>query len=131
MDEDATKLDAGDNDSNKYKMKAICNSAVYTRESESSHLPGLYYLVFWKGYLEEENTWELALAVQHFRKLINLFYKDHPDKPTVTFEANDTTSSMAKPIIKPTTKPTVRPMTPKQKRGRPSGHNTNKQAKKN
>ena len=56
MDEnDATELDAGD-DSSEYEVEAIRDSAVYTRESESGHLPGLYYLVSWKGYPEEENT---------------------------------------------------------------------------
>ena len=63
VDENATELDAGDNVSGKYKVEAIRDSAVYARESESGHLPGLYYLVSWKGYLEEENTWEPASAV--------------------------------------------------------------------
>ena len=43
-------------DDKKYEVEAICHSAVYARESESGHLPGLYYLVSWKGYPEEENT---------------------------------------------------------------------------
>ena len=55
VDENGTKLDAGDNKGNKYKVKAICDSAVYAREL-AGHLPGLYYLVSWKGYLEEKNT---------------------------------------------------------------------------
>ena len=50
------ELDAGDNDSGEYEVEAIRDSAVYARESESGHLPGLYYLVSWKGYPEEENT---------------------------------------------------------------------------
>ena len=45
MDENATELDAGNNDSKEYKMKAICNSAVYAQKSELGHLPRLYYLV--------------------------------------------------------------------------------------
>ena len=40
------ELDAGDNESGKYEVEAICDSAVYARESESGHLLGLYYLVF-------------------------------------------------------------------------------------
>ena len=54
-DENAMELDVG-KDSGEYKVKAIRDSAVYARKSESGHLPGLYYLVFWKGYLEEKNT---------------------------------------------------------------------------
>ena len=49
------ELNAGD-DSKEYKVEAIQDSAVYTMESESGHLPGLYYLVAWKGYPKEENT---------------------------------------------------------------------------
>ena len=30
----------------KYKVENICNSAIYARDSETSHLIGLYYLVF-------------------------------------------------------------------------------------
>ena len=110
MDENATELDAGDNHSGEYKVEAIWDSAVYARESESGHLPGLYYLVSWKGYPEKENTWELASAVQHLRKLISLFHKDHSDKPMATSPAIDTAPPMARP---------TEPL--KRKRGRPRG----------
>ena len=72
------EFDTGD-DGEEYKVEAIWDSAVYTKESKSGHLPGLYYLISWNGYPEEENTWEPASVVQHFRKLINLFHKNHPD----------------------------------------------------
>ena len=62
VNKNAKELDAGD-DSGEYKVEAIWNSAVYARESELGHLPGFYYLLSWKGYSEEENTWELASAV--------------------------------------------------------------------
>ena len=45
-----------DGDKGKYVVEAIRDSAVYARELESGHLPGLYYLVSWKRYPEEENT---------------------------------------------------------------------------
>ena len=125
VDKDVTELDAGDNESGEYEVEAICNSAVYAREL-AGHLPGLYYLVSWKGYPEEENTWEPALAVQHLRKLISSFYKDHPDKSTATSEAIDTATPMARPTIKPAAKPTVRPTAPKQKQGRPLDKSSNK-----
>ena len=38
-----------------YKVEVIWNSAIYTKESESGYFLGLYYLVFWKSYLEEKN----------------------------------------------------------------------------
>ena len=41
------KLDAGDN-SKEYEVETIWDNAVYAMESESGHLPGLYYLVAWK-----------------------------------------------------------------------------------
>ena len=62
MDEDVTELDAGDNKGGEYKLEAIRDNMVYTKES-AGHLPGLYYLVSWKDYLEEENTWEPTSAV--------------------------------------------------------------------
>ena len=45
VDKNTTKLDAGDNKGSEYKMEAICNNAVYAKESKSGHLLGLYYLV--------------------------------------------------------------------------------------
>ena len=39
------EFDAGDDDGGEYKVEAIWDSAVYARETESGHLPGLYYLV--------------------------------------------------------------------------------------
>ena len=122
---ESTKLDAGDDKSGEYEVKAIQDSAVYARESGSGHLPGLYYLVFWKSYLEEENTWKPYSAVQHLRKLISSFHKDHPDKPTAIFETIDIAPSMTRPTIKPAAN-----SAPKQKKGQPV-NSTNKWAKKN
>ena len=62
VDNENVELDAGD-ENGEYEVETIWDSEVYARESESGHLPGLYYLVLWKGYPEEENTWELASAV--------------------------------------------------------------------
>ena len=114
---------AGNNDSKEYKVEAIQDSAVHRRESESGYLPGLYYLVLWKGYPEKKNSWKPALAVQYLRKLISLFYKDHLDKTTATFPTINTAPLMAKPTVKPTEPP-------KYKRGW-SVNSTNKQAKTN
>ena len=56
IDENVTKLDASNNESEKYKLETIFYNAVYEKKSKSGYLPRLYYLVFWKGYLEEKNT---------------------------------------------------------------------------
>ena len=48
VDENATelvKLDVGNNKSSKYKVKKICDNAVYTRNS-MGYLSELYYLIF-------------------------------------------------------------------------------------
>ncbi len=110
--ETALKLDKGD--SEEYEVEAICDSAVYAKESDSGHhLPGLYYLVSWKGYSEEENIWEPALAVLHLCKLMSTFYHDYPEKPTATSPSIDSAPLMARPTAKPRAKASS-----KQKRGR-------------
>ena len=121
------EFNVGDNESGEFKVKAIWDSAVYARESRLGHLLGLYYLVLWKGYPEEENTWEPASTFQHLRKLISLFHKDHLNKPTATSPAINTVPPMVRSIIRPTVK-SFEP--PKQKQGQPA-NNTNKRAKKN
>ena len=63
VSEEVPELDFSDKDSKEFKVKAIWDSAVYANKLESGHLPGLYYLVAWKGYPKEENTWELLLAI--------------------------------------------------------------------
>ena len=49
------EFEAGSNNK-EYKVEGICDSAVYIKESEASHLSGLYYLLSWKSYPGDENT---------------------------------------------------------------------------
>ena len=127
VDENVTEFEAGSNEE-EYKVERIWDSAVYAKESAMGHLPGLYYLVSWKSYPKEENTWEPALVVQHLRKLISTFHKDNPDKSTATSPPTNTAPPMARPIMpRLSRKPTKKT---KQKRGRPATTNTqNKKAK--
>ena len=56
------KFEAGGN--KKYEVEAIIDSVVYGQQANGSdQVPGFYYLVSWKGYPEEENTWESSLAI--------------------------------------------------------------------
>ena len=121
------EFNASDDDSREYKIEAIWDSIVYMRKSEPGHLPGLYYLALWKRYSKKKNTCEPASAVQYLRKLISLFHKNHPDKPTATFPIIDTAAPMVRSTVRLTVKSTE---PPKQKQGRPT-NNTNKRAKKN
>ncbi len=84
-------------------------------------MPGFYYLVLWKGYPEDENTWEPSLAVIHLRKLISTFDKEYLEKPTATSLPLDSAPPMARP--------TVPKQELKQKCGRPS-KGANKQGRK-
>ena len=99
-DENAVELDASNN-SGEYEVEPIRDSTVYAKKLESGHLPSFYYLVSWKGYPEEE-IWKPASAVQHLNKLISLFYKDYPKKPTATSSAINTTPPIARPTARPT-----------------------------
>ena len=92
----ASKFESGDD--KEYKIEAIWDSAIYAKEVDK-HLPGLYYLVAWKGYPEEENSWELSLTVIQLRKMISTFYKDYPEKLTAISVPQDSALLMAKPTI--------------------------------
>ena len=93
VDENVTKFEAENEE--EYEVEGIQNSAVYAKETEAGHLSSLYYLVSWKGYTEEKDTWEPVLAVQHLRKLIGTFHKDKPSKPTATSPPVNTVPLMA------------------------------------
>ncbi len=126
MEETMSRLEFENEGDKEYEIKAIRDSAIYVSESES-HLPGLDYLVSWKGYPEEENTLEPALAMLHLCKLINTFHCDHQEKPTVTFPRINS----APPMTRPTVKPRAEASNTKQKEDRPAKANgTNKFVKK-
>ena len=85
-------------DGKEYKVEVIWDNSVYDKEADR-HLPGLYYLVTWKCYPKEENTWESFSAVMYLRKMVSTFYKDYPEKPTAISVLLDSAPPMAKPTI--------------------------------
>lgn len=46
MDKTLSQMELTKSGSKEYKVKVICNSKIYTKKSNSSHLPELYYLFF-------------------------------------------------------------------------------------
>ena len=102
MNERVKELELEAGDSKKYKVEAIWDSVVYASKSESGWLADLYYLVMWKGYPEEENIWESSSTIQHLKKLINFFHKNHPEKPTATSLPIDFALPIARPTVRPT-----------------------------
>lgn len=45
------------------QIEAIYDNEVYSKKSEKWRSLGLYYLISWKSYPQEENIWETALAI--------------------------------------------------------------------
>lgn len=54
VDKNVIRLNFNISDNKKYKVKAIWNSVVYTKNLKMSYLPRLYYLDFWKIYLRKK-----------------------------------------------------------------------------
>ena len=101
------EFEAGDD--KEYEVDSIWNSTVYAKKSTTGQLLGLYYLVSWKDYLEEENTWESALAIQHLHRLVTAYHKDNPEKPTATSLPIDMAPLMAKSTQGQPARPTAAP----------------------
>ena len=85
-------------DDKEYEGEVIRDNAIYAKKADG-YLLELYYLVAWKGYLKEENTWKPFLTVMHLRKMINTFHKDYSKKAIVTLAPLNSASPMAKLII--------------------------------
>ena len=113
MNKQMKELELETGDSEEYEVEAIRNSAVYASKSESGQLPGLYYLLAWKRYPDEENTWEPSYAIQHLNMLVNSFHKNHPEKLTATSPPINSAPPMAKPTVMLTSL--------KRKQGQPAG----------
>ena len=100
MDKRMMELELKAGNSEKYKVETIWDNAVYISKLESGQLPRLYYLIVWKSYPKEKNTWEPLSAVQQLKKLISCFHKKHPEKSIATFLLIDSALPMATPTIR-------------------------------
>lgn len=87
----------------KYKVEAIKSSAIYA-EVVKGQLPGLYYLVFWRGDLEDESIWKSISAILYLQKMISTFYKDYSEKPKAISPPLNSAPLMATLIVKLITK---------------------------
>ena len=56
-----------------YEAEEIIDSRLYRRK--------LQYLVKWKGYTPENNTWEPEANLRHSTELLENFYRRHPGAP--------------------------------------------------
>ena len=81
-----------------YKVKAIQYSIVYAKKVDA-HLPGLYYLIAWKGYPKKKNTWEPFSIVMQLWKIVSIFYKNNFEKPIAISTLLDFAPPMAKSKI--------------------------------
>lgn len=97
-----SRLEFGNNSNSKeYEVEAVWNSKIYAKELDSGYyLPGFYYLVLWKSFSEEQNTWKLALAIQYLGRLVIIFYCEYPDQLPATFLPINSTLLKARPIVK-------------------------------
>ena len=88
------EFEASDNKEN--KVNGIGDSAIYAKKLTIGQLLGLYYLISWKSYQEEKDTWEPASTIQHLRKLVTIYYKNNPVKSIAISLSIDRTSPMAR-----------------------------------
>ena len=101
VDEKTLQLELENNNEGKeYEVEAIRDSVVYAKELESGQLPCLYYLISWKDFLEEENTWELTLAIHHLRRLVTTFHKENLNKQTATSTSVNIALSTSRTTVK-------------------------------
>lgn len=60
-------------------------SAIYINQIVRCQLPGLYYLVSWKGYSAAKDIWKPVSAVMHCYMIIYTFHNDYPEKSNAMF----------------------------------------------
>lgn len=102
MDKNVTKLKFGN--SKEHEVRKIWDSAVYAKKLEAKSPLRLYYLIVWKSYPKEKNTWKPILVVKHLWKPINSVHKNNLDISTATYLLVNSTLLTARTIFRPRNK---------------------------
>jgi hypothetical protein len=70
-----------------YKVEWILQSEVCTTRRKIGgrykSFKSLYFLVQWKGYQEDESTWEPGTSLEHVSESIEKFYGENPEAPAL------------------------------------------------
>lgn len=86
-------------DDKEYEIETIINSIIYNKKIANNQMLSFYYFVLWKDYPKPENIKEPPAVVIHFWKLINIFHKEHLQKPIATSSFLNLIPPMARPIV--------------------------------
>jgi hypothetical protein len=71
-----------------YEVERILQSEVRTTRRKVGgrykNFKSLYFLVQWKGYPDDESTWEPGTSLEHATESIEEFYGENPEAPALT-----------------------------------------------
>jgi hypothetical protein len=71
-----------------YEVERILQSEVRTTRRKSGgrykQIKSLYFLVQWKGYPDDESTWEPGTSLERATESIEEFYRENPEAPALT-----------------------------------------------
>jgi hypothetical protein len=71
-----------------YEVERILQSEVRSTRQEIGgrykQFKSFYFLVQWKGYPEDEWTWEPGTSLEHAKESIEEFYRENPEAPALT-----------------------------------------------
>jgi hypothetical protein len=71
-----------------YEVERILWSEVHTTHQKIGgrykQFKSLYFLIQWKGYPDDESTWEPGMSLEHARESIEEFYGENPEGPALT-----------------------------------------------
>jgi hypothetical protein len=68
-----------------YEVEAVLQNEVRTTRRRQGGrywlIKTLYFLIKWKGYPDDECTWEPGVSLEGVPELVDKFYQDHPEAP--------------------------------------------------